>query len=640
MKYWAFALTALAALPANAYVHSRNTDTDPSETLRRLERREDTCPSSNPVSCSAVDSKLPSDFCCGSDTTCQSLDQSSSAICCPKGKSCDSIGVINCNLDLMDASSNAGPIFTTRLKDKLPTCGDKCCPFGYTCSEQGGTSICIVDKSRAGPATTTKVTSTTSATVTSGSSSTSTATKAAASGIDSDNPPPVKETTNFPIGVFFAGFFPGIVVGILATLAWVVLTKRHAKAPNTRGLNMDGNGARPFISNPIKTADHSNERSDFLSRTRSRAKSMFSTHRRSQTVDSVDFWNTKMPTPPANSNVPINYVNNMPDVPVTPGRRVARYRSEEDFSRARPDYEKEEYSPVSPPSAVSDPNRPETIRIYSPELVQEQQRNAPPMPTVPLAAIPPLRGMNTQRRISPPYGTVEPQRPRRDSGTGLERFGSPFRTPKKKPEIQRNNTPSLHATYHDATTMDSPEEDQPIPQTLTPARYDPYATVAPSAAALAASSRLSKAQQALPSQQRNQPTIPPRPTRPTRPQTAVSDFDFDDGLDHDDEPPSPIGPGPASPPREAYKSQALSNPYSNPPARANPTSTFDSMLPAPGAQNKDKHATNATSFTTMLNSIGFPDPGDQLHGAPAVPKVDMSKVQAKQGKGKGKKGML
>lgn len=645
MRYWAFALTALATLPANAYVQNWNTNSTPSEALRRLERREDECPSSsNPVSCAAVDSDLPSNFCCGADTVCQSIDQSSSAICCPAGKSCDSISIINCDLNLMDASQNPGPVFTTRLNDKLPTCGDQCCPFGYTCATQGGTSICILDKSKAGPATTTRVTSTSSATVT------STPTRVA-SGIDSNNPPPTKETTNFPVGVFFAGFFPGIVVGILATLAWVVFTKRHTKAPNTRGLNMEGNGARPYISNPIMDSRHSNERSDFLSRTRSRARSMFSTHRRSRTVDSTDFWNAKMPTPPANNNVPINYVNDMPDVPVTPARRVARYRSEDDISRTIPDFEKEDYSPVSPPSAVSDPNRPETIRIYSPDLVQEHQRNAPPMPAMPLAAVPPLRGMNSQRRISPPYGAAELQRPRRDSGTGMDRFGSPFQTPEKKPEFQRNNTASLHATYHDITTLDpnSPEDQrQPAPQTLTPARYDPSATIAPSAAALAASSRLSKAQQNLPLQQNNQPTIPPRPEgkppKPARPETQLSDFDFDEGLHHGhDRAYSPTCP--TSPPREAYKSQALSNPYAQTqaPARVDPGSTFDSMLSAPGSQydpkKKDKHATNATSFTTMLNTIGWPDPGDQM---PAVPKLDMSKVKAgqgKQAKAKGKKGL-
>jgi len=649
MKYWAFALTVLAAVPANAYVQNRNTVANPSEALRKLERREDSCPSTNSVSCSAVDSNLPSDFCCGpsdgKETTCLSLDQSSSAICCPKGDTCNAIGPITCDVALMDASNNAGPFFTTRLNDELPTCGDLCCPFGYACANQNGQNVCVMDKSRAGPATTTKVTSTTSATVTSTSAATS-----SVSSIDSTNPPPKKETTNFSAGVFFAGFFPGILVGVLATLAWVIYTKRHTKPVNTRGLNVEGQGARPYISNPIKDFGHSNERSDFLSRTRSRAKSMFSTHRRSRTVDSTDYWNAKMPTPPANNNVPVNYVNDMPDVPVTPARRVARYSSNENFSRAMPDFEKEQFSSDNPPSTVSDPNRPETIRIYSPDLAQEHQDHAPPMPAMPLAAIPPLRGMNTQRRISPPYGGTEPQR-RRDSGTGIDGFGSPFRTPEKRPEIQRNNTPSLHATYHDAATLDSSEDQrEQIPQMLTPLRYDPNPTkfAAPSAAALAAVSRLSKAQQGLPSQQQNpkaaqaQPIVPPRPqnkpSKPPRPETQVSDFDFDAGLAHDHEDETSL---PTSPPREAYKSQALANPYA--PPRANPGSTFDSMLPAAAADadagKKDKHATNATTFTTMLTTIGWPDPGDQLGNVPAVPKVDMTKAST-QKQAKGKKGMI
>ncbi|KAK5090383.1 hypothetical protein LTR05_000555 [Lithohypha guttulata] len=337
----------------------------------------------------------------------------------------------------------------------------------------------------------------------------------------------------------------------------------------------------------------------------------------------------KMPTPPPHGPIPVNYINDMPDVPVTPARRVARYHSDEYIPRAETDYEKREISPVS--ANVSDPHTHETIRIYSPEIVQ-QQNAAPVMPQAPLASIPPLRGMNTQRRASPDYDTAAPSQQRRDSGTGMGTFGSPFQTPEKKPTIVNRHTPSMYATYHDASTLHSPEDQQPIPQTLTPARYDPKANLAPSAAATLASSRLSKAHQGLPSQQQSKPTIPARPEarQQMRPETQYSEFNFDHGLDHDDEPESPIG----SPPREAYKSQAVSNPYTQP--RANPTSTFDSMIPAaPSSQfdksKQDKHATNATTFTTMLKNVGFPDPGDQLgKGVPKVPKLDMSKVNGKQ----------
>lgn len=321
-----------------------------------------------------------------------------------------------------------------------------------------------------------------------------------------------------------------------------------------------------------------------------------------------------MPTPPTDNNIPINYVNQMPDVPVTPARRVARYNSE-DFVRAAPE-EKSGFSPVSPES-VRNPDR-STSRIYSPELSQQHHTNAPAIPNVPVAAVAPLRGMNTQRRISPPAGTFDHYLQRRDSGTGMDNFGSPFNTPGKKPQINNNTTKSVYATYD---SIETPQE------TLTPARYDPNPVLAPSAAAMAASSRLNDS---------NQPVVPPRPYGKSskRPETQVSDFDFDAGLDRG--PPSPVYA--QSPPREAYKSQVVGNPYMQ---RANPSSTFDTFLPNHDfTSTKDKHATNTTTFTHMLKEAGIPDSGNQL---PEMPKLDVHKYQQqgdREKRGKGKKGMI
>lgn len=607
MRIWAVLAASLLVASVDGYVKNWATDADPAEALRRLEARAATCPSSTPNSCQAVDPKLPGNFCCDSDKKCLSVDKSSSALCCPKDSDCATIQIIDCNITLQAD----GPIWTTKLNDKLPTCGSQCCPFGYKCSNINGDFACTLVTEDAGPATTVTSTSKTSATVT---------TSPTAVGIDSNDPPPTKETNNFPAGVFFAGFFPGIIVGVLGTLAWVIYTKRNVKATNTRGLNMEGNGARPFISLPVKDNRQSNERSDFLGRTRSRARSMFSTHRHTRTMDSPDIWNTKMPTPPAVSNIPINYVNDMPDVPVTPRRRIARPASDDDLYRAPRIQDNHNLTPVTP--GVGDLNRPETIRVYSPDLTQELKKSS--MPQHPSAAVPPLRGMNTQRRISPEYGSIIPPPQRRDSGKGMDTFGSPFQTPEKKPVIFSNTTPSMHATYHDAATFESPVE--PVPHMLTPARYDPNNNIAPSAAANLAASRLSKAQQSLPSQAK--PTIPSRPARPAqRPETQYSEeFDFDAGIDNGDH--SPVH---QSPPRDAYKSQAVWNPYAEQ-SRANPASTFDNLVPtAPGSQfdssRKNKHATNMTTFTTMLRNVGIPDSGDQL-GVPAVPKLDMKKVKA------------
>lgn len=605
MRFWAVLAASLLTASVDAYVSNWDAGADPAETLKRLERRADTCPSNQPTSCKAVDSKLPGNFCCDSDKQCLSVDRSSSAICCPKDSDCATIRPIDCDITLQ----SKGPIWTTRLKDKLPTCGSQCCPFGYKCSNINGESACTLVKADAGPATTTTSTAKTSATVT---------TTPTGIGLNSDDPPEKKENA-FPLAVFFAGFFPGLVVGVLGTLAWVIYTKRNAKPDQHRPMTMAGNGARPFISAPLKDDRHSTERSDFLGRTRSRARSMFSTQRATRIVDSPDIWSqTKMPTPPVVNNIPVNYVNDMPDVPITPRRRIARAASDHDLYQA-PHYQENDLTPVTP--GDNDPNRPETIRVYSPDLTQELKNTNIQHPS---AAVPPLRGMNSQRRISPEYNSMMPPQ-RRDSGKGMGTFGSPFQTPEKKPVITNNNTSSMHATYHDAATFESPTE--PVPQLLTPARYERGGDLAPSAAANLAASRLGNAQQSLPSQQ-GKPIIPPRPTRP---ETQYSeDFDFDNGIDDH----SPIQ---QSPPREAYKSQAVSNPYALDRSRVNPASTFDNLIPtAPSSQfdgsKKNKHATNMTTFTTMLRNVGIPDSGNQL-GVPAVPKVDMKKVKANNKKG-------
>jgi hypothetical protein len=91
------------------------------------------CPLSNRTSCAAVDSKLPSDFCCPDGTSCKSFDSSSSALCCQHGSDCSTIDTISCNVTLQDVTKNASAmVMTTRLNDSLGDCGVwGCCPFGY-----------------------------------------------------------------------------------------------------------------------------------------------------------------------------------------------------------------------------------------------------------------------------------------------------------------------------------------------------------------------------------------------------------------------------------------------------------------------------------------------------------------------------
>ncbi|KAK1984234.1 hypothetical protein LZ30DRAFT_586615 [Colletotrichum cereale] len=105
-------------------------------------------------------------FCCPSDTTCLVLAENTTALCCPKGASCDVISPIICDITAQDVVENpTSPIHTTKLKESLPSCGSRCCPFGYTC--QGG-SACVLDQEQKSHASTSVSPTTSTKTTTSG----------------------------------------------------------------------------------------------------------------------------------------------------------------------------------------------------------------------------------------------------------------------------------------------------------------------------------------------------------------------------------------------------------------------------------------------------------------------------------------
>ncbi|KAK1999712.1 hypothetical protein LX36DRAFT_466827 [Colletotrichum falcatum] len=115
-------------------------------------------------------------FCCPSDTTCLVLAENTTALCCPKGASCDVISPIICDITAQDVIENpTSPIHTTKLEEPLPSCGSRCCPFGYTCQ---GSSACVLDQTQKSHASTSEL-PTTSTKIT--TSETQTATQAATS---------------------------------------------------------------------------------------------------------------------------------------------------------------------------------------------------------------------------------------------------------------------------------------------------------------------------------------------------------------------------------------------------------------------------------------------------------------------------
>ncbi|EXJ81468.1 hypothetical protein A1O3_07760 [Capronia epimyces CBS 606.96] len=351
----------------------------PSSSL--LLRRQD-----DSTSCSSVDPQLPSNFKCPSGTNCVSLDKSSSALCCPEGNICSNIQPISCDIQAQNLTANANSnIFTTRLGDKLPACGAKCCPFGYACIEtQSGPPVCniIADTSKTGEtdasssgSSPTSSSSAASATTTTPSSSATIAPAASATGVSSSAARIEPTCNKFPIGVFLAGFFPGMFVGAFLMLAWVICSGRHRK-PSQR--NSSGSSIyKPTISDPIPLGSGGGMRTDFLRRTTGRAKSMFSTRSQISPRYTENHW--KMPTPPVPNNVPTVPAG----LPVTPERRLGHESSLE------------------------------SIRVYSPPTGTVQ----PPVP----AAIAPLRGMAAQRY--PP----------------MNNMGSPFKTPPNNNTMMNGN---------------------------------------------------------------------------------------------------------------------------------------------------------------------------------------------------------
>lgn len=105
--------------------------------------RADTCGSGNLAKCTQAG--LPGNFCCDKQSTCIPLAGQTTVLCCPSGPDgCNVIAPIVCDLKLQDPASNPNAqVKTTVLDGKLPSCGNNCCPYGYSCGDDGN---CIMDQ--------------------------------------------------------------------------------------------------------------------------------------------------------------------------------------------------------------------------------------------------------------------------------------------------------------------------------------------------------------------------------------------------------------------------------------------------------------------------------------------------------------
>lgn len=211
--------------------------------------RQDTCVTANYDQCSQAG--LPAGFCCPVGQTCIALAAETTVLCCPAGSECSIIKSITCDIQQQNATARPDNLLKTiALDSSLPKCGTECCPFGYTCNSAGNCAL-NTDQSVApagfvaSPSSTTSSPSSTAAPTTTSTSVPST---------NSAIPIPVTKSCNkFPVGAVLAGFFPGLALGIILTVASIcILGAQRRKAARKSGSSF-GNISEPQPTNYTRT---------------------------------------------------------------------------------------------------------------------------------------------------------------------------------------------------------------------------------------------------------------------------------------------------------------------------------------------------------------------------------------------------
>lgn len=244
----------------------------------RLFLRQDTCL----PNFSVCGGGLPRNFCCPEGTKCLSLAGDTTVLCCPEGSSCEKIETVPCNLDEMDPEEFPdAPIKTTVFDVALEKCGDKCCPFGYTCN---GSGQCQKDRDQSQPpkgdeeeepVVTTTTTTTQTAEPTSEPEETETGAPEATATNDPANSGDGEEQDEDSgpnTGAIVGGVVGGCAVLLIAAVALlVVVRRRNRQKPSSPSLTEKSRNRREktksagfsnIISDPISQPDQ--YRTDFI----------------------------------------------------------------------------------------------------------------------------------------------------------------------------------------------------------------------------------------------------------------------------------------------------------------------------------------------------------------------------------------
>lgn len=241
-----------------------------------LFERDGTC--GDPSLARCTQAGFPDNFCCPTGSSCIALAGDTTILCCPSGDDCSVIAPIVCNIQLQNATSNPdASVKTTFLTGTLPSCGANCCPFGYTCDQDGN---CVKDQDQSHKPTGVTAGASASASTTASSTpvstpaeSTATAASSHGSGVTSTAAPasetPDATTSNsFPTTAVVGGVVGG-VVGIIAIVAAFLIFRHHRKQREEqqmrrRSTTSSFGNLTGFISAPMAHKQYPGDRTDFL----------------------------------------------------------------------------------------------------------------------------------------------------------------------------------------------------------------------------------------------------------------------------------------------------------------------------------------------------------------------------------------